>query len=386
MKKAIAGRLADRVMFGCDFPVLRYEKVMADWNAEGYSREVLEKVLYRNAETYFGATKRGWKQMMLRLLGGCCRHASLPVLPLAAQEQQYPSRRSNCVVPFPAGGGADVGARMVAQIASDSLGQPVVIQNKGGATGAIGSEYVARATPDGYTLLLATGSTHAVLPAYRTDLPYDTVTSFAPATLVAMIPNMLVVNPKKVPVASVAELIKYLKDNPGKLNFASSGPGSSIHFAGELFKLMTKTEMTHVSYRGSAPALTDLLAGSVDLIFDNMPVVWPQVQQGNLRALGVATLERTPLAPQVPAIAETLPGFEAVSWVGIVAPSGTPAAIVDKISQAFGAAVLRPEIVSRFQELGYTPTRNTPAAFTQFIRDDRAKWQRVAREANLSAK
>ena len=306
--------------------------------------------------------------------------------PIAAQEQPYPSRQVELVVPFPAGGGADVSARMVAQIAGESLGQPVVIQNKGGATGAIGSEYVARATPDGYTLLLATGSTHAVLPAYRTDLPYDTVTSFAPATLVALIPNMLVVNPKKVPVASVAELIKYLKDNPGKLNFASSGPGSSIHFAGELFKLMTQTQMTHVSYRGSAPALNDLLAGSVDLIFDNMPVVWPQVQQGNLRALGVASLERTPLAPQVPAIAESLPGFEAVSWVGIVAPAGTPPAIVDKISQAFGAAVLRPEITSRLQELGYTPARNTPAEFTQFIRDDRAKWQRVAREANLSAK
>jgi tripartite-type tricarboxylate transporter receptor subunit TctC len=247
------------------------------------------------------------------------------VSPIAAQEQPYPSRQIEVVVPFPAGGGADVSARMVAQIAGDSLGQPVVIQNKGGATGAIGSEYGARAAPDGYTLLLATGSTHAVLPAYRTDLPYDTVTSFAPATLVALIPNMLVVNPKKVPVATVAELIKYLKDNPGKLNFASSGPGSSIHFAGELFKLMTRTEMTHVSYRGSAPALTDLLAGSVDLI-------------------------------------------------------------VDKISQAFGAAVLRPEIVSRFQELGYTPARNAPAGFAQFIRDDRAKWQRVAREANLSAK
>jgi tripartite-type tricarboxylate transporter receptor subunit TctC len=306
--------------------------------------------------------------------------------PIAAQEQPYPSRQVELVVPFPAGGGADVSARMVAQIAGESLGQPVVIQNKGGATGAIGSEYVARATPDGYTLLLATGSTQSVLPGYRTDLPYDTVTSFAPATLVALIPNMLVVNPKKVPVASVAELIKYLKDNPGKLNFASSGPGSSIHFAGELFKLMTQTQMTHVSYRGSAPALNDLLAGSVDLIFDNMPVVWPQVQQGNLRALGVASLERTPLAPQVPAIAESLPGFEAVSWVGIVAPAGTPPAIVDKISQVFGAAVLRPEITSRLQELGYTPARNTPAEFTQFIRDDRAKWQRVAREANLSAK
>jgi tripartite-type tricarboxylate transporter receptor subunit TctC len=310
----------------------------------------------------------------------------LGILPASAQEQSYPSRQVELVVPFPAGGGADVGARMVAQIASETLGQPVVIQNKAGATGAIGSEYVARAAPDGYTLLLATGSTHAVLPAYRTDLPYDTVTSFAPATLVAIIPNMLVVNPKKVPVASIAELIKYLKDNPGRLNFASSGPGSSIHFAGELFKLMTHTEMTHVAYRGSAPALNDLLAGSVDLIFDNMPVVWPQVQQGNLRALGVASRERTPLAPEIPAIAETLPGFEAVSWVGIVAPAGTPPAIVDKISQAFGAAALRPDIAARFRELGYTPARNSPAEFAQFIRDDRAKWQRVAREANLSAK
>jgi tripartite-type tricarboxylate transporter receptor subunit TctC len=271
----------------------------------------------------------------------------LASFPARAQEQNYPSRQVELVVPFPAGGGADVGARMVAQVVSESWGQPVVIQNKAGATGAIGSEYVARAAPDGYTLLLATGSTHAVLPAYRSDLPYDTVTSFAPATLLAIIPNMLVVNPKKVPVSSVAELITYLRNNPGKLNFASSGPGSSIHFAGELFKLMTHTNMTHVAYRGSAPALNDLLAGSVDLVFDNMPVVWPQVQQGNLRALGVATLKRTPLAPQVPAIAETLPGFEAVSWVGIVAPAGTSPAIVDKISQEFGAAAQRPDIVDR---------------------------------------
>ena len=301
-----------------------------------------------------------------------------------AQEASYPARQIELVVPFPAGGGADVSARMVAQIASETLGQPIIIQNKAGATGTIGSEYVARAAPDGYTILLATGSTHAVLPAYRSDLPYDTVTSFAPATLVAIIPNMLVVN-KKVPAASVAELIAYAKANPGKLNFASSGPGSSLHFAGELFKLMTHTDMTHVAYRGSAPALNDLLAGSVDLVFDNLPVVWPQAQQGNLRALGVATRERTPLAPGVPAIAETLPGFEAVSWVGIVAPAGTPPAIVDKLSQAFGAAVARADITARFKELGFTPARNTPAELAQFIRDDRAKWRRVAREAKLSA-
>jgi tripartite-type tricarboxylate transporter receptor subunit TctC len=324
--------------------------------------------------------------MMARALLVVCVVSLAIGVPVAAQDQSYPARQLELVVPFPAGGGADVGARMVAQIVSENWAQPIIIQNKAGATGAIGSEYVARATPDGYTLLLATGSTHAVLPAYRADLPYDTVTSFAPATLVAIIPNMLVVNPRKVPVSSVAELVKYLKANPGKLNFASSGPGSSLHFAGELFKLMTRTEMTHVPYRGSAPALNDLLAGSVDLIFDNMPVVWPQVQQGNLKALGVATRERTPLAPEVPAIAETLPGFEAVSWVGIVAPAGTPPEIVGKISAEFGAAALRLDVATRFRELGYTPTRNTPAEFAQFIRDDRAKWQRVAREADLSAK
>jgi tripartite-type tricarboxylate transporter receptor subunit TctC len=304
--------------------------------------------------------------------------------PAAAQD--YPARPIELVVPFPPGGGADVGARMVSQIAGESLGQPIVIQNKAGATGAIGSEYVARAAADGYTLLLATGSTHAVLPAYRADLPYDTVTSFAPATLVAIIPNMLVVNPTKVPVATIAELIAYLKQHPGKVNFASSGPGSSIHFAAELFKLMTHTEMTHVAYRGSAPALSDLLAGNVDLIFDNMPVVWPQVQQGRLRALGVASLERTPLAPDLPAIAEALPGYEAVSWVGIVAPAGTPPAIVDRISRAFGAAAVRADVAARFKDLGYTPARDTPAEFAQFIRADRAKWQRVARDAHLSAK
>ena len=314
--------------------------------------------------------------------------AALVVAPAAAQDSSnpsYPTRPIDLIVPFAPGGGADVSARLVAQVASETLGQPVVVQSKAGATGAIGSEYVARAAPDGYTLLLASGSTHAVLPAYRSDLPYDTVTSFAPATLVAVIPNMLVVNPRKVPVATIAELIAYLRQNPGKLNFASSGPGSSIHFAAELFKLMTGTQMTHVPFRGSGPALADLLAGNVDLIFDNMPVVWPQVQQGALRALGVASLGRTPLAPELPAIAETLPGYEAVSWVGIVAPAGTPPAIVQKVSDAFGAAAVRADIAARFRELGSAPMRNSPAAFTQFIRDDRAKWQRVAREARITA-
>lgn len=302
-----------------------------------------------------------------------------------AQDGGYPTKQVELVVPFPAGGATDVIARMVARLVSEKWGQPVVIQNKAGATGAIAAEYVARAAPDGYTLLVATASTHAVLPAYRTDLPYDTVKSFEAATLLATFPNLLVVNPKTVPSKTVAEFIAFLKSRPGKTNFASSGAGSSIHFAGELFKLMTKTDMQHVPYRGSAPALTDLLAGNVDLVFDNMTTVWPQVQQGTLRALGVASLERTPLAPEIPAIAETLPGFEATSWVGIVAPAGTPAPIVDKISRAFREAMADPAVVKRLSELGATPATNSPAEFRKFIADDRAKWQRLAKEANIVA-
>jgi tripartite-type tricarboxylate transporter receptor subunit TctC len=302
-----------------------------------------------------------------------------------AQDASYPARRIELIVPFPAGGTTDVIARLVAQVVSNETGQPVIVDNKTGATGGIGSEFVAHAEPDGYTLLIATASTHAVLPAYR-KLPYDTVSSFAPATLLATFPNMLVVNPDKVPAKTVAELIALLKEKPGKLTFASSGTGGSVHFAGELFKYMTKTDMVHVPYRGSAPALNDLLAGDVDLTFDNMTTVWPMVQQGRLRALGVAGPQRTPLAPDVPAIAETVPGYEAVSWVGVVAPAATPAAIVTRISDLFGAAVRTPEVENRLKELGGTAVTDTPDEFKKFLIEDRAKWQKLADEANLHDK
>lgn len=300
--------------------------------------------------------------------------------------QDYPSKPVELVIPFAAGGATDVIGRMVAQTVSEKWGQPVIVQNRAGATGAIGSEYVTRAAPDGYTILMATASTHAVLPAYRTDLKYDTVASFAPATLIATFPNILVVNPKKVPVTTVAEFIAYLKQHKGTMNFASSGSGSSIHFAGELFKQMTGTTMEHVPYRGSAPAMTDLLAGNVDCMFDNMSNVWPQVQQGSLRALGVASLKRTPLAPEVPAISETVPGFEATSWVGIVAPAGTPQPIVDKISKDFAEAMKNPVIIKRLAELAATAETSSPADFKAFITEDRAKWVKLAKEAHLESK
>lgn len=305
--------------------------------------------------------------------------------PAVAQTPAFPTQPIELVVPFPAGGATDVIGRMVAQIASASLGQPIVVQNKTGATGAIGSEYVARASPNGYTLLIATASSAAVLPAYRKDLSFDTVSSFEPVALLATFPNLLVVNPDKVKATNIAELIALLKARPGQLNFASSGSGSSVHFAGELFKLMTKTEMQHVPYRGSAPALADLLAGSVDLTFDNMTTVWPLAKQGRLRALGVASLERTPLAPDVPAIAETVPGFEATSWVGIVGPAKMPKAIVNKLADAFTRAIQDPNVVQRLEELGSTAGTLRGDAFRDFILHDRSKWQQLAKEANISS-
>jgi tripartite-type tricarboxylate transporter receptor subunit TctC len=297
----------------------------------------------------------------------------------------YPSRVVEFVVPFPAGGSADVIARMASQIVSEQWKQPVVTQNKSGATGALGTELVARANPDGYTLLMATGSTFTVLPAFRPDLPYDPIASFSPATIIATFPNVLVVNPKKVTARTVAELIDYVKKNPGKLNFASTGIGGSAHFTGEMFKLMTGTQITHVPYRGGGPALQDLVAGTVDLTFDNMATVWPQVQQGTLRALGVASRERTPLAPDLPTIAETVPGFEAVAWVGVAAPAGTPKPIVDKIASAYAKAAKQPDLQGRMADLGATGVGNTPEEFTAFLRADRARWERVAKDANLKA-
>lgn len=322
------------------------------------------------------------RRRFLHLTACTTAAAMLPRITLA---EMYPTRPVRFVHGFAAGGSGDIAARFIAQWLSDRMGQQFVVENRTGAGGNLAVEAVVRAPPDGYTLLEATASTHAVLPAYRSDLKYDTVTSFDAATLVATFPNLLVVNPRTVPAQTVAEFIDFLKSRPGKVTYASSGPGSSIHFAAELFKLMTHTDMLHVPYRGSAPAITDLLAGNVDAMFDNLSDVWPQVQQGTLRALGVASLERTPLALGIAAIAETVPGYEATSWVGIVGPAGIPQPILEKISIAFGEGTRDPAVLKRLAELGATAAANTPSEFKQFIADDRARWQRLAKEANLRA-
>lgn len=320
---------------------------------------------------------------LLAMLAGLTALAA----PAGAQDPAagYPSRTIELVVPFAAGGSADVIARLAGQAAGEELRQTIVIQNRAGATGQIASEYVLRAAADGYTLLLATASTHTVLPAFKPNLPYDTINGFAPVTMIATFPNMLVVNPQKVAARTVAEFVDLLKKNPGKLNYASTGQGGSPHFTAELFKLMTGTQMVHVPYRGGGPALADLVAGNVDATFDNMATVWPMAQEGKIRALGVATLKRTPLAPDMPTISETVPGFEATTFVSIVAPAGTPAAIVERVSKAFGAGVTRPDVVKKLADIGASAAPGTPAELARFMREDLERWRRVAREAKLSA-
>ena len=293
----------------------------------------------------------------------------------------FPQRAVKLIVPFPAGGATDVMARLVAQKLGDIWFQPVVIENKAGATGAVGSVFVSKATPDGYTILMGTGTTHAVSPATNPNLPYS-LKDFAPISLVATFPNLLVVHPS-LPVKNIAELIAYLKQNPGRVNFSSTGNGGSVHLASELFKQATKTDMMHIPYKGSAEALNDLMSGQVQLTIDNFSTVWPLVQTGKLRALGVASLERSPSAPDVPTIAETLPGFEANTWVGFFAPAGTPNQIVQKISTDTQAVLKENTVVQKFLTMGALPSGNQPEAFNSFVIKDIQRWKNVVTSAGI---
>lgn len=299
----------------------------------------------------------------------------------AQSAADYPQRMVHLVVPFPAGGATDVIARLLAQKLSAAWGQAVVVENKAGATGAIGSVFVARAAHDGYTILMGTASTHSVSPAVNPGLPYN-LKDYAPISLVAMFPNMLVVNPS-LPAKTVPEFIQYLKMNPGKVNFASTGVGGSVHLAGELFKMATKTEMVHIPFKGSSEALTELVAGRVQVEFDNMTTVWPYVKIGKLRALGVAGLVRSTAAPEVPTIAETVPGFEANSWVGLFAPAGTPAAIVSKMSVDTQRVLRQPDLVQKLDQMGATASGSDPEVFGAFVRKDTEKWRGVVSAAGI---
>jgi len=302
--------------------------------------------------------------------------------PLAAQAQAvFPSKSITIIVPFPAGGTTDIMARVVGQFMAKDLGQSVIVDNRAGAGGNIGSLFVAHAPADGYTLVMGTVGTHAINQSLYAKMPYDTIKDFAPITRVAMVPNLLVVNPAQ-PYKSVKELVAYAKANPGKINFASSGNGTSIHLSGELFKQMTGVDMQHVPYRGSAPALTDLIGGQTQIMFDNMPSSIPYVRDGRLRALAVTTTRRSPALPDVPTISEAgVPGFEATSWFGLLAPAGTPATIIARLNASVLKALADPEVKKKLVEQGAEPSGETPEQFAAFIKAETVKWGEVVKRS-----
>ena len=321
---------------------------------------------------------------MARWLNGlalCTLGACFAAFAAGVSAQAYPTKPIRIVVPFPAGGTTDVLARAAAQKLAETLGQPAVVDNRPGAGGNIGAELVAKSAPDGYTLLMGTVGTHAINPGLYPKLPYDHVKDFAPVILVAGVPNVLVINPA-LPVNSVPELIAYAKANPGKLNFASSGNGTSIHLSAELFKTMAGVQMTHVPYKGSAPALQDLVGGQVQLMFDNLPSSLALIKGGKLKALAVTSATRAAALPDVPTLAESgLPGFEASSWFGLLAPAGTPPLVIGKLNGEIAKWLATPEAKERLLTQGAIAAGGTPEDFARFIAAETAKWQKVVKDS-----
>jgi tripartite-type tricarboxylate transporter receptor subunit TctC len=296
--------------------------------------------------------------------------------------QEWPQKPVRIVVPFPAGGSADLVPRSVAEKLSAQWGQPVIVDNRPGAAGNIGADLVFKADPDGYTLLSGPPPPLVINRLLYPSLSYDS-TQFVPVTVIAAIPNVLLVNPK-VGAKTVDEFIAIVKANPGKLNYASQGSGTTSHLTAELFKAMAGgLEITHVPYKGTAPALADLVAGQVDMMCDNLGVSLPQVKAGRLVALAVASPKRSPALPDVPALAETLPGFEAVAWFGIVAPPKTPAAIAEKVSAGVREALKLPDVQKRLQDLSAEPMWLTPAETAAFMKQETERWGRVIRSAHV---
>jgi tripartite-type tricarboxylate transporter receptor subunit TctC len=300
----------------------------------------------------------------------------------AQAQAPYPNHPVRIVVPFPAGGTTDILARETAQKLTQTLGQPFVVENRPGAGGNIGADLVAKSPPDGYTMLMGTVGTHAINPSLYEKMPYDHVKDFVPVVLVAGVPNVLVVNPS-LPVKTVQELIAYAKANPGKLNFASSGSGTSIHLSGELFKTMAGVSMQHVPYKGSAPALADLAGGQVQLMFDNLPSSLALIKAGKLRAIAVTSLTRSTALPDVPTISESgLPGFEASSWFGLLAPAGTPKDVVTKVNGEVAKWLATPEAKEKLAGQGaIVATGLAPEDFVRHIASETAKWQKVVKES-----
>jgi tripartite-type tricarboxylate transporter receptor subunit TctC len=306
--------------------------------------------------------------------------AALLAGPAAHAAEAYPTRPIRMVVPFPAGGTTDIFARHMGERLSRAFGQNVVIENRGGAGGNLGSDAVAKAEPDGYTILMGTVGTHAINHSLYRTMPFDALRDFAPVAFVAGVPNVLVVNPRNVKAKTVSEFIAEAKASQKTLNMASSGNGTSIHLSGEMFKQMTGVNLVHVPYRGSGPAVNDLVGGQVDLMFDNLPSSIEQVRAGNLRAIALTSAKRSPALPDVPTIAESgVPGFEASSWFGIFAPAKTPREIVERLNGEVRKALADPELQKRFADIGGEIRPYSPEEFRAFVGTELEKWAGVVK-------
>lgn len=304
--------------------------------------------------------------------------------PVHAQTAAYPNKQIRMVVPYPPGGPTDLTARVVAAEMSNSLGQSIVVDNRPGASGMIGAEMVARAEPDGYTFL-ANASLHVINGYIYPDMRFDALKDFEPVTQLAAVPLVLVV-PVSSPIKSVKDLVEFGKKNPGKLNFGSSGNASAQQLAGESFKSVAGIDMQHVPYKGSAPALADLVGGQIQLMFDSMPSAMPFIKSGKLRPIAVTTLKRAQALPDLPTIAEAgYPNFDIATWYGYWAPKGTPVAIVEKLSQAAATALKKPNVIEQYAAMGAEPVGSSPAEFARYNASEAVKWEEIVRKSGAKA-
>ena len=302
---------------------------------------------------------------------------------VAQTADNYPNRSITMVVAFPAAGTTDILARLIGQKLTDKFKQTVVVENRPGAGGNIGTAFVAKAAPDGYTIMMGTIGTQSINPSLYKKMPYDAAKDFVPITRAAMVPNLLVVN-KDAPYNTLAEMMAYGKANPGKLTYGSSGNGTTLHLSGELFNLMSGSKITHIPYKGSTPAVADLMGGQISMIFDNMPSVIQQVKSGRLKALAVTSAQRNPQLPDIPTIQEVgVTGYEVWSWFGLLAPAATSKPIVDKLNASIVEIIKQPDVQAKIIELGAVPVPETSAEFGAFIEAETLKWAKVIKEANI---